>query len=131
MSFEFAMVVLLAAVVFSRILMGRALDHLSAEQKASLFDAFRGQRMYGLIPLVALLALYFGLLSYTSVSRSLVSGVYWAALVVYLAWSFWFTKRRMAALLLPQAYLTQFAIARAVQYVGIGVLLAAVIGDGI
>jgi hypothetical protein len=48
--FEVAFVVLLCTVVAGRILSERALRLLSADQKVSLVDAFRGQRAYGLIP---------------------------------------------------------------------------------
>ena len=131
MSFEVAFVVLLVTVVVGRILSERALKNLSIEQKGSLVDTFRAQRAYGLIPLVVLLAAYFALLTYTSVSRSLVSAIYWGAFLTYLAWNFWFTRARLATLHLPQTYLTQLGVARAIQYVGLGVLLATLITEGI
>jgi len=129
--FEVAFVVLLCTVVAGRILSERALRLLSADQKVSLVDAFRGQRAYGLIPLVALFAAYYALMSYTAVSRPVLFVAYWMALLAYLVWSFWFTRRTLSTLNLPRAYLTQFGIARAIQYIGLGVSLAAVIGDGI
>jgi len=45
--------------------------------------------------------------------------------------AFGFTRKTLSALNLPRAYLTQFGIARAVQYIGLGIVLAAVIGEGI
>jgi hypothetical protein len=130
-SFEIAFVVLLVAVVVGRVLSERALKTLSVEQKASLVDAFAGQRAYGLIPLVVLFAGYFALLTYTSVSPSLLLVGYWLALIAYLAWNFWSTRARLATLHLPQSYLTQFGIGRVVQYVGLGVMLAALIGENV
>ena len=129
--FEVAIVVLLVTMVAGRILSERALTHLSVEQKASLVDAFRGQRAYGLIPLAILFAVYYALISYTSTSRSLLLVAYWVALLAYLAWNFWFTRTRLATLGLPKTSLTHFGIARAVQYVGFGVLVAAAIGEEI
>jgi len=70
-------------------------------------------------------------MSYTAVSRPVLFVAYWLALLAYLVWSFWFTRRTLSTLNLPRAYLTQFGIARAIQYIGLGVSLAAVIGDGI
>ncbi|MBL9081613.1 MAG: hypothetical protein JNK76_07400 [Planctomycetales bacterium] len=131
MSLEIALIVFLGTNIAGRILSERAMKNLSVEQKASLVDAFRGQRAYGLLPIFVLLAVNFLMLRYTSVSRSLISAVYWAGLLVYLAGTFWFTRTRLAALHLPQTYLTQFGIARAIQYVGIGVLLAVVIAEGV
>lgn len=131
MTFEIAFVVLLVTVVLGRIISEKALRSLSAEQKASLVDAFSRQRAYGLIPLVMLIAGYFALLNYATVSPRLISIAYWLALLAYLVWNFWFTRARLATLHLPPSFLTQFGIARAVQYIGVGVLLAAVIGEGI
>nr|MBO2514252.1 hypothetical protein [Gammaproteobacteria bacterium] len=96
-----------------------------------MVDAFRQQRAYGLIPIVAMLAAFYLLLGYTSAPVLLVNAIYWAGLVAYLAWSHWFTRMRLARLDLPRPYLRQFGVARAVQYLGIGVLLAALIRENV
>lgn len=126
MKFEVALIVLIASIVVRRVLSERALKHLSSRQKAALVDAFSGQRAFGLVPPLVLLAVFFVVLKYTRISPSAVTIAYWIALLIYILFNFVYTQRTLKKLSLPTAYVQQFGIARSVQYVGLGVLFYSV-----
>ena len=131
MTFETAFILFLVAVVVSRIISRQALKELSSEEKAALLDAFSGMQAYSLVPLIVLLALYFGLFQFTSVSVFAITVGYFALLVAYAIWSYWFTRRKLATLDLPDSYLRKHGMARTIQYVGLGVFFAVAISAGI
>jgi len=128
MPMELAIGVLLCTIVLSRLLSERALRRLSQDQKASLLDAFSGLRAYSAIPVVVLVVAFLGLGRSGIVPvRPLFTG-YGVAVLAYLAGMFWYTRRKLATLELPQEYLQQFWIARSLSLVGVVVFLAAFAG---
>jgi hypothetical protein len=129
-NFEVAFILFLVAVVASRIISRQALKALNSDQKASLMDAFSGIQAHGLIPLIALLALYFGLIQFTSMPATTITVSYFLLLFVYIIWGYWFTRKRLVSLALPQEYMAKFGIARAIQYVGLGIFFAVAISTG-
>ena len=130
MSFEVAFIIFLVAVVVSRIISRQAMNALTSDQKASLMDAFSGIQAYGLIPLIALLAMYFGLMQFTSTPITTITVSYFVLLFVYIIWSYLFTRKRLVSLDLSQEYMTKFGMARAIQYVGLGFFFAVAITTG-
>lgn len=128
LTFQLYFVVFFVAVIASRILSSRALKLLSPDQKASLVDAFSGLRAYSLIPLVAIMAAYFILMQHPVMSFQALTILYLVAFVAYIAWNFWFTRRRLRTLDLPRAYLNRIGIARGLQLAAFALLLVGLIG---
>jgi hypothetical protein len=127
MGFEAAFVIFLGAVIVSRIISRRGLKYLSAEQKGRLVDSFSGMQAYGLIPVVLLVIAYVTLQRFALVSFEVLTVGYFALLIVWIAWNFWFTRKRMRTLDLPSNYLSAYRLAQAIQYAGIGVFLALIL----
>lgn len=127
LTFQLYFVVFFVAVIASRILSSRALKLLSSDQKAALVDAFSGLRAYSLIPLVAIMAAYFIFMQHPVMSFQALTILYLGAFVAYIAWNFWFTRRRLLRLDLPRAYLTWIGIARGLQLAGFALLLVGLI----
>ena len=129
MSLPIALVVFLLTSIAGRVINERAQRQLTAEQKAELLDAFSSQRAFGLIPLVVLVGIYFVLVYRTSMPYRTVTFGYFGALLVYLGIMFRSTQRTMRGLALPPSYMKLFGVGRVVQYLGVGVLLAALLND--
>ncbi len=55
----FGFIVLVVAVIISRIIMERALKLLGSDEKARLVDAFSGYRIYNYAAILILMVLYF------------------------------------------------------------------------
>ncbi len=124
METEIAFVVLIVAVIVSRIISHKALQELTSDQKAALIDSFSGMQAYSLIPLALLLGLYFLLIRFTATSTSILLVGFFLVLICYIAWNYWFIRKKMSALDLPESYLSKNGIARVIQYAGLGVFLA-------
>ncbi len=131
LTFQLYFMAFFIAVIASRAISGRALKHLSSDQKASLVDAFSGVRVYALIPLAVIMGAYFVLIQYPVMSLRMLTVLYLCAFAIYIGWSFWFTRRRLLKLDLPKPYLIQIGIARAVRLASLAVLLLAVLSLGI
>lgn len=130
LTFQIYFVAFFVAVIASRVISDRALKNLSSDQKAALVDAFAGMRMYSLIPFVVIMVAYFVLIQHPVMSIQALTVFYLGTFVIYIAWSYWFSRRRLLKLDLPKAYMTHVGIARIVRFVGFALLLVAVLNMG-
>ena len=120
----FNLIILVVAIIISRIIMEKALRPLSPDQKARLVDSFSGYRTWNLAAVLGLAILYFAGLRYLPQWQE-VTGLFFViafllvtGLVSFLSW------RRLKSLSLPDGYIKSYLISLGIQYVGIGAVLA-------
>lgn len=113
-------VVLLAAIVTSRIISERGYRKLDAEQKIRLMDGFSTARAYAMIPLLLLMAAFWFLITQTNVDKQYLMIGYFGLLIVYIISRVILNQRKIAQLDLPNDYLRTFTIAQVVSLLGIG-----------
>ncbi|MBN2525751.1 MAG: hypothetical protein JXR76_05095 [Deltaproteobacteria bacterium] len=110
----FGFVILFLGIILGRILSEKAMGVLGADQKVRLMDAFSGVRKYSLLPLLAVLVAYVGLVQAGVLTGSLPHAVFLIVLLVYLVASQIFVYRRLTRIGLPMACIRRFHMSQAV-----------------
>ena len=123
------LVVMCACVLGGRIMLERALQLLSPEQKVKMLDSFSRNR-------VTYIAAAFGAMILYAVVQNLGMSFevsYFAALIlplmVLMVWSHVSSVRKLRTLAIPDAYVRAFHRSRALGYAGIGIFVALVVRD--
>jgi small-conductance mechanosensitive channel len=120
----FGFLVFVAAVIISRVIMERALKPLSSDEKARLVDAFSGQRIYRYVVMFALMIAYFVVTRFAPQLYAISSLIFIIALMVVTTILSAFSYRKLKSLNLPSDYIRSYLISLAIQYMGIGILVA-------
>lgn len=111
--------VLIGAMIASRMIGERGYRALDAEQKVRLMDGFSGSRAYSMIPLFVLIAVYWFLNSQTNLNKGYLTMGYFGLLIAFvIARTIW-SQRRLAQLNLPADCNRMFTLAQVVSFVGI------------
>lgn len=125
--YEVGLVVFLVCLVASRIILMRAQKTLTQEQKAAYLDKMSGLTAYGLIPLVALVCIYFLVARYAAVDRQVLVWVYLGAMLLLIVLNQWLVARRVREAKLNPQYMRTFILSRIVSFSGIAVFILALI----
>lgn len=112
-------IVLLAAIVISRIISERGYRALNSDQKLRLMDGFSSTRMYSLVPLLVLIAGFWYLTTKTEINKQLVTTAYFGLLILYVVVRTILNQRKLLSLEMPPEYRRMFMIAQAVSLVGV------------
>lgn len=112
-------IALLAAVIVSRFISERGYRGLNSNQKLRLMDGFSSTRMYSMIPLLALVAGFWYLMTKTDIDKQLVTTAYFGLLLVYVVVLAILNQRRLRTLEMPPEYRRIFMFAQAVTLVGV------------
>ena len=112
-------VVFFVAIVVSRIINERGYRTLGSEEKVRLMDGFSKIRSYALIPLLALVAGYWFLMTQTSVNKQALSVMYFGLVIVYLVVRCIVNHVKLVQLDLPSDYRRTFTIAQVVSMTGV------------
>jgi hypothetical protein len=124
MRFEYGLVILLVTAVISRIVSERAYKLLSQDEKARLMDAYSGMRAYCLLPLAAIIGAYVLASSRWPNYEGLLTSLYLAALVAYIAISQVFVYRTLGGLGVTNRWFHGlFVASRVVLYLGIATII--------
>jgi hypothetical protein len=115
--------VFVTTVIIGRIVQERALRTLSTEAKGRLVEAFAGLRLFALLPLAAIAALYFAMSSLDALTTQVMLAIYLPLVVVFTLVMQWLSHRKLQAMDLDPGYLRAYAIGRGVTLVGFGTLL--------
>ncbi len=114
-----AIIVLLVAVVVSRIISERGYRKLDSEDKVRLMDGFSQKRMYSMLPLLALIVLYWFLSTQTEYGGQLLTIVYFGLLVLYVIVSAVINQRILTRLQMPKDYCRLFSVTQVISFCGI------------
>ena len=109
----------LGAVIVSRIINERGYRGLGPDEKVRLMDGFSAARAYGLIPLVALIAVFWVVSTQTNVDRTYVGIGYFSLLILYVIVRAFLNHRKLIQLQMPSDYRRAFTIAQSVSFIGI------------
>ena len=112
-------IVLLVAVVISRSINERGNRTLKPDEKLRLMDGFSATRMYSMVPLLALVAAFWFLLTKTEVNKRVVTMCYFGLLALYVVVRTILNQKKLTTLEMPQQYRRSFMIAQAISLVGV------------
>ena len=119
MNSMFMLFIVFAVFIILRIVNEKALSKLSSDQKVLLLDGFSKMRIYNLIPLVVIIALYFYLLKNSSFNGHLIKAFYYLSLIAYLGVLIILVQKKLRSLNLPNSYIKTYSIVQALQIVAL------------
>ena len=114
---------LFLTILISRILNERATKKLTQEKKAELIDLFSQNRIYGLIIIISILALYFLVIKMNFFEVHLAFGIYTGLIVLFLIVTTFLAFRKLRSNGFPIDYINSFLITTAIKFIGIVVFL--------
>ena len=112
-------IVLLVAVVISRFINERGYRTLKPYEKLRLMDGFSATRMYSMVPLLALVAAFWFLVTKTDVNKRVVTMSYFGLMALYVVLRTILNQKKLTTLEMPQQYRRSFMIAQAISLVGV------------
>jgi hypothetical protein len=112
----------LLGLVAGRVVRGRVLTRLEPAQRAQLVSTFDHYQVYSVVGLAGVAAGY-ALSPRTALPSWLLDGGYLAALLGYVLWSGPIGQRLVSGSGLPAKAARAFAVALALQYAGLAVLI--------
>ncbi|MCM2370401.1 hypothetical protein NB063_07160 [Rhodopirellula sp. ICT_H3.1] len=112
-------IAILVAIVLSRFISERGYRELNSDEKLRLMDGFSSTRMYSMVPLLMLVAVFWFLTTQTDLSREVVGTAYFGLLIAYIVLRTVLNQRKLAALEMPTAYRRSFMAAQAISLVGV------------
>ncbi|XYH95315.1 hypothetical protein ACMHYB_47145 [Sorangium sp. So ce1128] len=129
-TWQFAwLIVSLLLIVGSRVMSERALSALSASDKARLVDGFSKQRMYILVPVIALLVLNYAAIKLAPERTTEIFAAVIALTIALLIAGNFLALRKLRSLGLPGSYIRKYLAARAVSLVAMMLLVGSVFYD--
>ena len=112
-------IALLVAIVISRFINERGYRTLGPDEKLRLMDGFSATRMYSMVPLLALVAAFWFLVTKTEVNKQVVTIAYFGLLAIYVVVRTILNQKKLTTLEMPQQYRRSFMIAQAISFVGV------------
>ncbi|XXY53115.1 hypothetical protein WME91_18470 [Sorangium sp. So ce269] len=126
-TWQFAwLIVSLLLIVGSRVMNERALSALSASDKARLVDGFSKQRIYTLVPVIALLIVNYAAIKLAPERTTEIFAVVIALTVALLIAGNVIAMRKLRSLGLPGSYIRKYLASRAVSLVAMLLLVGSV-----
>ena len=122
-------VVLLAAIVASRMISERGYRALDSDEKLRLMDGFSKTRSYSMIPLLILIAAYWYLMTQTSMDKSILNVAYFGLLIIYVVVRSILNQAKLTQLEMPAGYRRMFSIAQVVSFSGVAWFFFAIFHD--
>jgi hypothetical protein len=112
-------IALFAAILVSRIVNERAYQKLAPDEKLRLMDGFSRTRAYSLVPLLIMIAVFWLLMTQTTLEKQVISVGYFGVLAAYVIVRSVLNRQKLIQLKLPAEYRRAFAIAQIVSLVGL------------
>lgn len=125
------MIVLLAAIMISRIIHERGFRVLSDEEKVRLMDGFSKARSFSLIPLLVLIGGYYVLMTKADLDKGALSMGYLGLLIAFVVIRSIMNYQKMKTLDLPDSYRRMFTISQVVSLIGVAYFFYAILGANI
>ena len=114
--------VLIVAVIASRIVSERALKQLSNDEKGKLLDSFLSHRLYNTIVILGLVVAYFVATNYFPQSFSTLTLIFIILFFTVSATISVLSYKKLRALNMPAGYIKSFLVSMAIQYAGVAVV---------
>ncbi len=111
--------VLFVAILVSRILNEKGYRKLSPEEKLRLMDGFSTIRIFSIVPLLLLIALFWFLSTQTETRLQMLTVGYFKLLILYVLTRSFLNQKKLLQLRLPKAYQQTFALSQAVSLAGV------------
>jgi hypothetical protein len=123
----FGLIVFVSTYIIGRIINESAL-RLTVEQKAALLDSFSAYRVYSLIAIAVIFVGYILSVYFLSRYDYFVNTFFFALIIVVMLYNSFFAYRKLYGLQLSSAYMKSFWLSSIIQYIGILVLFASILG---
>lgn len=78
------LIALVGTMIFSRSITGKAMKFLSEDQKEKLTEMFKSQRKTGMIAVLAIIGLYFAIVSLELLTPAAYTSIYVAIVVIFI-----------------------------------------------
>lgn len=114
--------ILIVAVIASRIVSERALRQLSAEEKGTLLDSFSSYRLYNTVVILGLVVAYIAALNYFPRSYSTLTLIFIILFFTVSGTISILSYQKLKNLNMPDGYIKSFLISLGIQYAGVAVL---------
>jgi hypothetical protein len=124
----FGLIVFVSTYIIGRIINESALRQLTVEQKAALLDSFSAYRIYSLIAIAVIFVGYILSVYFLSRYDYFVNTFFFALIIGVMLYNSFFAYRKLYGLKLSPAYMKSFWLSSIIQYIGILVLFASIIG---
>ena len=111
--------ILIIAVVASRIVSERNLKQLSTEEKGKLLDSFSGYRLYNTVVILGLVVAYFAATSYFPQSYSTLTLIFVILFFTISGTITVLSYQKLKNLNMPQSYIKGFLLSLGIQYAGV------------
>lgn len=99
--------------------MERGYRTLNDEEKIRLMDGFSKTRAYAMIPVIALIGVYFFLMKKTDLDKTVLSIAYFTLLVLFVIIRSILSHRKLSKMNLPNSYNNPYTLAQVVSLVGV------------
>jgi hypothetical protein len=124
----FGLIVFVSTYIIGRIINESALRLLTVEQKAALLNSFSAYRVYSLIAIAVIFVGYILSVYFLSRYDYFVNTFFFALIIVVMLYNSFFAYRKLYGLKLSSGYMKSFWLSSIIQYIGILVLFASIIG---
>ncbi len=111
--------ILIVAVVASRIVSERNLKQLSTEEKGKLLDSFSSYRLYNTVVILGLVVAYFAATSYFPQSYSTLTLIFVILFFTISGTITVLSYQKLKNLNMPQSYIKGFLLSLGIQYTGV------------
>ena len=115
----FGFIVLLVAIIASRMIHELGYRKLDSDAKLRLMDGFSKTRAFSMIPLLLLIGVYFYMMSQTDVNKPLLNTLYFGLLLLYIVVQSLLNQRKLSKLNMPADYRKSFTISQIISLVGV------------
>ena len=116
------LLVLIVAVITSRIVSERALKQLSNDEKGTLLDSFSGYRLYNTVVILGLVVAYFVATNYFPQSFSTLTLIFIILFFTVSATISILSYKKLRALNMPKGYIQSFLVSMVIQYAGVAIV---------
>ena len=111
--------ILIVAVVASRIVSERNLKQLSTEEKGKLLDSFSSYRLYNTVVILGLVVVYYAVTSYFPQSYSTLTVIFVILFFTISGTITFLSYQKLKNLNMPQSYIKGFLLSLGIQYAGV------------
>ncbi len=113
------LIVILIAMVVSRMINKRGYRLLTDDEKLRLMDGFSKDRAYSLIPILALIGLYWFLMTKTDIEQGFLNIGYFVLLIAYILVRSVLCQKKLTRLNISDQYKKLFTAAQVVSLLGL------------
>jgi uncharacterized membrane protein len=130
-NFTFYFLILIVAIVASRIVSERALKQLSTEEKGTLLDSFSSYRLYNTVVILGLVVAYIAATSYFPRSYSTLTLIFIILFFTISGTVSVLSYQKLKNLTMPSGYIRSFLISLAIQYAGVAAIFLPMVWQAI